>query len=65
LDVNRIRKDYELEFQAKLLAKERDWTLKYDEQRCELEKKCEELLAEKNRFIEKVQRLQKAHEDMK
>jgi predicted Holliday junction resolvase-like endonuclease len=64
-DLNRMCKELELEFQAQLLAKERDWTLKYDEQRREHEKKCEELAAEKHRCIEKVQRLQKSHEDMK
>lgn len=64
-DVSRMCKELELEFQAQLLAKERDWTLKYDEQRREHEKKCEELNAEKQRYVDKIQRLQKSHEDMK
>ena len=60
-----MRKDFELEFQAQLLSKERDWTHKLDEQRRELERKTEDFIAEKQRSYDKIQRLQKSHQDMK
>ena len=63
--MNRMYKQFGLEFQAKLLAKERDWTVKFEEQKREFDKKCSEMATEKQRFIDKIQRLQKSHEDMK
>jgi predicted nucleic acid-binding Zn-ribbon protein len=65
LDVNRLNKEWELDFQAQLLAKERDWALKSEEQNREWEKKLADILSEKQRSDDRVKRLQKSHEDMK
>lgn len=64
-DVEQLRKSFELEFQAQILAKERDWALKYEEQKRDLERKCKDMEDEKKSYKENVQRLQKSHEEMR
>ena len=56
-DVDKLFKEKELE----LVAKEREWKSKLDEQK----RKYGELSTEKLQSDEKVLRLQKSHEDMK
>jgi chromosome segregation ATPase len=64
-DVKQMRKTFELEFQAQILTKERDWAQKWEEQKRELERKYVEMDAEKKGYKDKIQRLQKSHEEMK
>jgi len=60
-DVNQLLKEKEMELEARVLVKEREWISKVDEQK----RKCAELSVEKLQSDEKVIRLQKSHEDMK
>ena len=64
-DVLRLQQDAELEFQARLLAKERDWAKRAEGQRAEWERSRQPAEGEKNALQEKIQRLTKSHEDMK
>ena len=37
-DVNRMRREWELDYQARFLSKERDWVKKYEDQEREVDK---------------------------
>lgn len=60
-----IQKEWELQFQARLLAKEREWSQKSDELKRDLAKKHQHSEEEKADLFNRTQRLQKSHEDMK
>lgn len=64
-DLMRLQKEWELEFQARLLAKEREWSEKSDELKRNLGVKYQHVEEEKVDLVNNIQRLQKSHEDMK
>ena len=53
-DVNRMRKEWELDSKARYLAKERDWLLKYDGQD-----------SDKKDLLKQIDKLQRSHDQMK
>jgi len=53
-----MRTEFELDFQARVLVKERDWALKSEKLRHDTE-------SEKAAALSKIAKLQKSHEDMK
>ena len=61
----RMQKEWHLNFQSQLLAKERDWVLKLEEQKQEWQRKCKEFEDDKQKKLDKIAQLQQSHADMK
>ena len=53
-DLGRLRREWQLESEARFLAKERDWLLKNDSQE-----------EEKTKLHQQIDKLEKSHESMK
>ena len=64
-DILRVQKQWELDYQARLLAKERDWVLKSEVLIAEAEEKYARLDEENSGLNRKIVHLQMSHEDMK